>query len=193
MATFLQTCTASLLIVIALPVAAGHKDNRYPGPAYGGSQYDYARVIDVEPVIEFVRIPEDHQLCREVPVQRRVAEYRSPAPAIFGAIVGGIIGNQLSRGHGHKYRHGHDRAAATVAGAAIGGVIGSEIQYSKYPARYYTENTRVCGIETSWRREERVVAWDVSWKYRGRIYHSRMVEPPGKRIWIRVNVDTVYP
>lgn len=197
MTYYLQRIAAALLVVTAFPAWAGHNDDRYREPAYDNTQYEYAKVVDVQPVIEIVQVPEDQQVCRQQPVQRRVAEYRSPAPAIFGAIVGGVIGNQLSRGHGHGRRHGHghgsNRAAATVAGAAIGGVIGSEIQYSKYPARYYTENVRVCSTETSWRSEERVVAWDVTWKYRGRIHHSRMDEPPGDRIRVRVNVDPVYP
>ena len=188
MNTYLHKIAASLLVVFTFPVWAGHND-RYPGP-----QYDYAKVVDTQPIFEIVQVPEERQVCREQAVQRRVAEYRSPGPAIFGAILGGVIGNQISRGHSNKRHHGnnHNRAAATFAGAAIGGVVASEIQYSKYPARYYTEYAQVCGTETSWRSEERVVAWDVSWKYRGRIYHSRMDEPPGDRIRVRVNVDPVY-
>ncbi|NOR20409.1 MAG: glycine zipper 2TM domain-containing protein [Xanthomonadales bacterium] len=183
MATCLRVSTAVLFVVIAFPAWAGHNDD----------QYDYAKVVDVQPITEIVQIPEQQQVCREVPVQKRVAEHRSPAPAIFGAILGGVIGNQLSRGHGHGHGHHNNRAAATVAGAAIGGVIATEVQYRKYPARYYSDVTRVCSRETSWRSEERVVAWDVSWKYRGRIYYSRMDEPPGERIRVRVSVDPVYP
>lgn len=197
MTKYVQTTAAVLLLVTAFPAWSGHNDERNSGYAYDNSQYDYAKVIDVQPVIDIVQVPEDRQVCREVPVQRRVVEYRSPAPAIFGAILGGFIGNQLSRGHGHRHGHGHgygyNRAAATFAGAAIGGVIATEVQYRKYPAKYYSDTTQVCNTETSWRSEERVVAWDVSWKYRGRIYHSRMDEPPGERIRIRINVDPVYP
>lgn len=199
MATYLRITVAVVLAVISLPAWAGHNDSRYSEPVYDSGQYDYAKVVDVIPVTEIVQIPENQQVCREVPVQRRVAEYRSPAPAIFGAILGGVIGNQLSRGHGHKHGHGHrrghhnNRAVATVAGAAIGSVIATGVQYQKYPARYYSDVTQVCSTQTSWRTEERVIAWDVSWKYRGRIYHSRMDEPPGERIRVRVNVDPVYP
>ncbi len=183
MASELKKIAAIVLVTMAVPAWAGH-NNDY-------AHYDYAKVVDVQPVIETVQIPEDRQVCREQPVQRRVAEYRSPAPAIFGAILGGVIGNKLSKGHGHG--HGHRRAMGTAAGAAIGSVVATEIQYSKYPPRYYTENAQLCHTQTSWRSEERVIAWDVSWKYRGQIYHSRMDEPPGDRIRVRVNVDPVYP
>ena len=195
MVSYLQKMAIVLLATLTIPAWAGQNERRYAVTSSYGSQYDYARVIDAQPVIEVVRIPGQGQVCRDQTVQRRVSEYRSPAPVILGAVIGGVIGNQLSRGHGHRHDHwrGHRRAAATFAGAAIGGVVASEIQYSRYPARYYTENVRVCGPETHWRHEERVVAWDVSWKYRGRVYHSRMTEPPGDRIRVRVNVDPVYP
>jgi uncharacterized protein YcfJ len=199
MTTYLKVITAALLVVMAFPVWAGQDSDRYLDPAYDTSQLEYAKVVDVRPVIETVQIPEDRQVCRERLVQRRVAEYRSPGPMIFGAILGGVIGNQLSRGsghghgYGHGYGHGSDRAAATAAGAVIGGAIASNAQYSNYPAKYYTENTQICSIESSWRSEERVIAWDVSWKYRGQVYQSRMAEPPGDRIAVRVSVVPVYP
>jgi uncharacterized protein YcfJ len=34
-----------------------------------------------------------------------------------------------------------------------------------------------------------VVAWDVTYKYRGQIYHTRMRDEPGDRIQLRVQVD----
>jgi uncharacterized protein YcfJ len=189
----LQKIFATLLVVIAYPSWAGHNNDPYPEPAYDNNQYEYAKVIDVQPVTETVQIPQDRQVCREQSVQRRVAEYRSPGPAIFGAILGGVIGNQFSRGHGHGHGHGNNRAVATVAGAAIGSLVARDIQYSKYPPKYYTGNVQICSTETSWRSEEQVIAWDVSWEYRGRIYHSRMDEPPGDRIRVRISVVPVNP
>lgn len=188
----LQKTVAALLVVCALPAWAGRYDDRYPD---SGIQYGYAKVIDAQPIFDMVQVPEDRQVCRQQPIQRRVAEYRSPGPAIFGAILGGVIGNQISRNHGSKHHHRHDnnRAMATFAGAAIGGAIASEIQYSKYPAGYYTENVQLCETQTAWRSEKRVVAWDVRWKYRGHVYHSRLAEAPGDRIRVRVSVNPVYP
>lgn len=190
MTSYMQKISVVLLAAVVLPAWAGHNNERYPEPVYDNTQYKYAKVVDVQAVIEIVQIPENRQVCRQQPVQRRVAEYRSPAPVILGAIVGGVIGNQLSRGHGHG--HGNNRAVATFSGAAIGGMVAGGIQYNRYPPKYYTENVQVCSTETSWRSEERIVAWDVSWKYHGQIYHSRMDEPPGNRIRVRVSVDPVY-
>ena len=193
MTTNLQKTVAALLVAMAIPAWAGHTNDRYVGSGYGHARYDYAKVLDARPVFEIVRAPRERQVCRDRPVRRRVAEHRSPAPAIFGAILGGVIGNQISRGNDHGYHHGSNRAVATIAGATIGGVVASQIQYSKYPARYYTEYAKVCGTKASWHNERRVVAWDVSWKYRGQVYHSRMAERPGERIPVRVSVSPVYP
>lgn len=190
MSTILQKIVAASLVAITIPAGANHDNSRYAEPGYDHTQYSYAKVLSAQPVFETVRIPEQQQVCREEQVRRRVPEHRSPAPAIFGAILGGVIGNQLSRGNGHG--HSHDRAAATFAGATIGGVVGNEIQYSKYPARYYINNEQVCDTRTSWRNEERVVAWDVSWKFRGQVYNSRMTEQPGDRIPVRVSVSPAY-
>lgn len=178
-----QKIIAASCLVLALPAWAGHDDYRN----YDNERYDYAKVIDARPVYEVVRVPEEQQVCEERQVRRRVAERRSAGPTIFGAILGGVIGNQLARGHGHG--HHNDRAAATIAGATIGGVVGSEVQYAKYPARYYTETAPVCRFQTTWRNEQRVVAWDVTWKYHGKTYHSRMTEEPGERIPVRISVD----
>lgn len=204
MNTYPRKIFGILLALAATPVVwAGHDNDIGSEPAYDNAMVDYAKVIRVQPLTETIQIPEERQVCSERPVQRRVDESRSAGPAILGAIVGGVIGNQLSRGHRARHGHGHGhgprnrnndrRAFATITGAAIGSTIASGAQYSKYPPRYYTEHKQVCSTETTWRSEERVVAWDVSWKYRGQVYNSRMDQPPGDRIAVRVSVNPVYP
>lgn len=81
--------------------------------------------------------------------------------AVVGAILGGIIGNQLARGDDHSSRssrydrrgnsryyssrsHSNDeggRAAATVGGAIIGGLIGNEVDRSSTERVTRTEIT----------------------------------------------------
>jgi len=175
---------ALLFAVIALPVWAADNQGPRSQQSYDNANYDYAKVVNVQPVTELVQIPQDQQVCRRELVRKRVPEHRSPAPAIFGSILGGVIGHQFGGGHG--------KTAATIAGAAIGGAVASNAQYRRYPPKYYTAREQRCRTETNWRSEERVIAWDVSWKYRGKIYHSTMNEPPGDRIRVRVSVDPVY-
>lgn len=175
---------ALLLAMVALPVWAGDNQGPRLQRSYDNGNYEYAKVVNVQPITELVQIPQDQQVCQRELVRRRVPEYRSPAPAIFGSILGGVIGHQFGGGHG--------KTAATIAGAAIGGAVANNAQNRRYPPRYYTAREQRCRTETSWISEERVIAWDVSWKYRGKIYHSTMNEPPGDRIRVRVSVEPAY-
>lgn len=172
------------LAAISMPVLAGHNQDPVPGRSYDNANYEYARVVDVQPITEVVQVPREQQICEQQTVRRRVPEHRSPAPAIFGAVLGGVIGSQFGGGHG--------KTAATIAGATIGGTIATNEQYRRYPAKYYNVSEQHCHTETDWQSEEQVVAWDVSWKYHGKIYHSTMDEPPGDRIRVRVSADPVY-
>jgi len=187
---YLRIAGALLSAVITMPIWADNNQGSdpqqfmYPQQSNESANYDYARVVDVQPITEVAQIPQEQQVCRQQNVRRRVPERRSPAPAIFGSILGGVIGHQFGGGHG--------KTAATIAGAAIGGAVATNAQYRRYPPRYYTVPERRCRVETSWRSEERVVAWDVSWEYRGKIYQSTMDEPPGDRIPVRVSVAPVH-
>ncbi len=195
MNTYFQKFAVTSLLVISLSAWASHEQDRsaHPvaDPTYAGVQYDYAKVLEVQPVIEVVQTPEEQRICREEPVQRRVAERRSPAPVIFGAILGGIIGNQLGHGsrHGHHWYRHSNKAATTAAGVVIGGTVASLAQRDQNPPKYYTVTEENCYLQTSWHEEERVVAWDVTWQYQGKTYQSRMDTLPGDSIRVRVSVN----
>ena len=185
MANYLRIPSVIFLAAVTLPACAGHNNVPYSNSAFNNLQYDYAQVLHVQPVTEIVQIPEERQVCRQEQVQYQVAEHRSPAPLIFGSILGGVIGSQFGGGTG--------KTVATIAGATIGGAVAQGAQDRRYPAQHYTTLEQRCYMETNWYNEERVVAWDVDWAYQGKTYHSRMNDHPGDRIRVRVNVDPVYP
>lgn len=160
--------TASLALT-CLPAWAGHKE---PG-------YDYAKVVSATPVYETVRHPVDEQVCWEEQVWR--PEPHSVAPTVLGAIVGGVVGHQFGGGHG--------KTALTVAGAVIGGSIGHQVSHRDNPGGQYPVAQTRCEIQRNWRTEERLAAWDVTYKYRGSIYYTRMLEEPGRKIRVRVQVE----
>jgi outer membrane lipoprotein SlyB len=92
---------------------------------------------------------------------RNIAQVRESGGggAVVGAILGGIIGNQLARGDDHNSRSSRydrrgnsryygrgsndegGRAAATVGGAIIGGLIGNEVDRSSSEQVSRTEIT----------------------------------------------------
>jgi uncharacterized protein YcfJ len=160
--------TASLALT-CLPAWAGHKDHGY----------DRARVVSAIPVYEMVRYPVDEQVCWEEQVWR--PQPHTVAPTILGAIVGGVVGHQFGGGSG--------KTALTVAGAAVGGTIGYKVaEHHSSGGPYSAAHTR-CEIQRNWRTEERIAAWDVAYRYRGQIYHTRTLEEPGKKIRVRVHAE----
>lgn len=151
--------------------------------------YDYARVVDVQPLTTRVRVSTPQRECwDEVRYDDRGYGYgngprSSAGGALLGAVIGGVIGHQIGSGRG--------RDAATAAGAVIGAGIGharAERRNSVNlpPPREYT----VQRCETRYRSEyeERVEAYRVTYVYHGRRQVTELPYNPGERIRVRVDV-----
>lgn len=172
-----------------------------------GTEYDWARVVSVEPIFERFEQPVSRDVCwneRVAPAPRYVSGprggYYGPgdgaAGAVLGAIVGGALGNTVGDGDG--------RRAATIAGAVIGGAIGNNLDrgrswngqhaYGYYqPAGYYGQPAvqRVCDQRVEYRSERRLVGYDVAYVYNGRTFRTETREHPGDRIRVAVSVAPV--
>ena len=97
---------ASLVLVVS---PANASDYAYIS-ARNKPVYDYARVVNVEPVIRYVTVTTPVKECWEDVETTSVRNYR-PArvgKTIFGALLGGVIGHQIGSGSGND--------AATIAG-----------------------------------------------------------------------------
>jgi len=140
--------------------------------------YDYARVVDVDPIVRRVAIDSPRRECwneeREV-----YAQPRSATPTILGAIIGGVIG--------HQFGSGHSRNLGTVAGAALGASVGHDA--SARNAGIETRNVERCEVSTQRDYEERVDGYRVTYVYHGRDYHTVMPYDPGNRVQVRVGTD----
>ncbi len=149
-----------------------------------GPDVDYARVVDVQPLVERVRYREPVQECFDVErVERR--------PDRVGATVaGGLLGAVI----GHQFGSGSGRRAATVAGAVLGGAVGNNAA-ARAEARddaYGYDRDRVsyetqCRVRDEARYEERIRAYRVTYRFHGREYTTEMPYDPGPRL--RVAVD----
>lgn len=148
---------------------------------------DYARVTDVRPIYHTVthRVPE--QQCWVETVERTADAdgYRSATSTIAGGLIGAAIGNRVGDRHGRE-------SAATVAGAILGASIGRDIGHRRERVVTRTEEVERC--ETRYRHEEHreVIGYDVTYRHRGRIYHTRTDTHPGKRIPVSVNVRPAF-
>ncbi len=164
---------ARILIMITALAASGL--------VLAGGGYETARVVDVEPIREVHRMPVDREICREETVYVR-ERHHSHAPTVFGAIIGGVIGNQFGSGSG--------RDAATAAGALLGGAIGHDASKARDGRRYPATRER-CRIERDWRERTVDSGYRVTYEYGGRLHRTTMAHPPGDTIRVRVSVDPV--
>lgn len=175
----LLLCAAPLSAQVPAATAAAGEESAHFG---------WAAVLRVDPVYDEPSAAADNtaapqQECWEeqVPVGNgaggeAVSGGRTVATMI-GAVVGGLLGNQIGKGDGRK--------AATVAGVVAGGVVGNQVAAER---PQYTTRRR-CRPTTSGSPGPRhVVAYDVEYRYRGEVFTSRLAYDPGDRMRVKVSV-----
>lgn len=179
--------------MLALGLAGGAAAD----PGQRGSGRDYARVVDVTPIVQRVRIetPEqecwqetEYQVVRHESVRRDDRRVRSAAPTIAGGILGGVLGRQFGSGSG--------RDAMTAVGVLVGASVAAEAAHndarSGAPVRSRYEERPVtverCRTTRSYREEERVEGYRVTYRYADREYVTTMASHPGSSIPVRVTV-----
>lgn len=165
-------------LVLAGTQAAQAQDRSYVDEVANNSKVAWADVLRVDPVYDRVTGPA-RQVCTDVPVEHRVDDRGNRAAGtVVGAIVGGVIGSTIGKGDG--------RRAATVAGAVAGGAIGNSV--ARDNAGYYEGVERHCRMEAG-PSENRIVAYDVQYRYRGDVFMSRIEYDPGDRLRVRVSIE----
>ena len=156
----------------------------------GDGAYDYARVVDVQPLVTRVRVSTPQRECWDETRYDERGYGNGPLPrsAAGGAVLGGVIGAVI----GHQIGHGRGRDAATAAGAVIGAAMGSKQAqrrgaYGAVPPREYTVQRCETRYNDSW--EERTDGYRVTYVYNGRRQVTELPYRPGDRIRVRVDVS----
>ena len=172
-----MTLTAAAILT-ALATSAGASQNSFR---------DRAQVTNVHEVVKTYENRTPRQSCytEQVAYQEPVARGRkSHTGTILGAVIGGALGNEL----GHRKRN---KQAGTAIGAILGGSIGRDISHKpqKYVTRYRDEQR--CNTTTEISYDERVVGYDVTYRYNGQSYTTRMQREPGHSIKVKVSVTPV--
>jgi uncharacterized protein YcfJ len=172
----------------------------------------YGEVLGVNPVTQVVS--GTREVCEDQLVEKRRPErFGNKDGTVIGAVVGGLLGNQVGGGNGKKL--------ATVAGAVGGGFAGREIDRRHVGGAKYTENQRTCrtvdtskvktiGYDVQYRsqdgqalvrREDKkpgeqlwlgekdvITGYNVTWRYQEKVGNLRMAEQPGERLPIEDGV-----
>lgn len=178
---------------IAIAIASGMSVSAIAGNDYSSdsfSHYDYARVVDVNKIIEKVKYNEPVEKCWNEKVRyrnRHASHSSSKTPDVLGAIVGAAVGNRFGKGSG--------RDAATVAGALLGGSIGRDIRKNSHRHHhdsYSVKTVRQCATHNEVRYEEQVAGYEVKYRYKGKVFTTQMDTHPGREIKVQVTVVPVH-
>lgn len=141
---------------------------------------DYGRVLSARPIYQRVAIDSPRESCH---VETYAHETRRGGDSFAGTVVGGLVGAAI----GHEL--GNGRGDATAVGGLIGASIGNDANKQRV-VRYRDEE--VCNTYYRTEYEQRLVGYDVSYSYLGRIYQTRTDRHPGDRILVDVNVRPEY-
>lgn len=158
----------------------GVYDSRYDR----NGDFDFARVVHVEPVRRQVRVSEPVRECWQEsrPVSNGPFSYNNIGGTLIGGALGTVVGNQVG--------HGRGKDVARVAGALIGGAIGANVSRDRQ-RQLYGDQRQVyerCDVRYRDSYEERIDGYQVTYEYAGREYVTQMPYDPGERIQVRVDV-----
>ncbi|MFC6841656.1 hypothetical protein [Xanthomonas theicola] len=158
---------AALLACLAAPVRAQDNDARNRVVVIENVKFDYAQVLNVEPVYQTLRATRTEQYCDPV-------EAPTPAPAKPEEDDSRLSRLMDSVKDIFGRRHEETPALAAAAPASAAG----------------TRNCRTVEVGRQFRRP---IAYDVDYVYKGTKYRSRLPEDPGNRLRIRVSVAPYVP
>ena len=149
----------------------------YEQARYSDDDYDgYGQVVNARPIYESVAVDVPQQSCHVETVARE-ERYRN-GDSIGSTIVGGLVGAAI----GHNIGHGYGEA--TAVGGLIGAAIGNDASRGSRVVSY--RDREVCSTNYRTEYENRIVGYDVSYRYQGRIYKTRTDRHPGDRIAVNV-------
>ena len=133
---------------------------------------EFAQVLNVQPA--YTQVAKVDEVCSDVEVthQEPVRDERRIGGTAAGAIIGGLLGNQVGGGNGKK--------AATVVGAIVGGIAGNKIQERNQANRTYTTMETQCEQVTNYVDE--VIGYDVTYTIGDQQGEIRMDQQPGETI-----------
>ena len=155
--------------------------------ALADTRYDYAPVLEARPVYRTVEVSTPREECWNEEVARtHRSGSDSHTPALIGTIIGGALGNAVGHGKSNK-------RVGTVVGAVLGHSIGRDIVAANGRDRVVRyETVRQCETVYEYHDEERLIGYDVVYRYNDEDYSVRMDEDPGDKVRVKVNVQPVF-
>ncbi len=168
----MKTLTTLIISSVLIMSVTAKAENNY--------HYDYATVMQSKPVYRIVTVTGQKKKCRAEEVVYQRPGRKNKNSSLIGGILGAAVGHAL----GHRSKH---RTGATIAGAIVGSSI----------ARNHQPGTTTHGIENrcrmvpiSW-EEERIVGYNVVYRYNGRTFETQLPYEPADSLKIRINIAPI--
>ncbi len=167
----IRSALLGLFAVAAIPGAA---QSYVPEAASYAAQ---ARVVSAVPV---------RQVVASAPRQECWTEYEESrggnraAGAVIGGIAGGLIGHQFGSGSGNT--------AATIAGTIGGAAVGNEV--ARRQGGGEPRAVERCRTVSDYR--DRVVGYDVVYRFQGREFTARLPYDPGPDLPVNVTITPAH-
>jgi len=182
------------LCAVSLPATAKNH-HKYGNRAH--ATYDYAKVVNVDPVYETYQVNHPVEKCydKRVPVRQQPKHRNSSyTNEIIGGVIGGAIGNRVGKRGG-----GSARDVATVIGAVLGASVANDIERKKTRKKYqhndYADSgykvVQHCELHDSYHSKRELVGYNVAYRYHGNVYYTKLDRHPGKKIKVKVVVNPV--
>ncbi len=163
----------------------GHKHERHD--RVHQSLQAYGKVIDVTPIYREVRVSTPRKECWDEPVRTRHTRRSASqaGPTLVGALLGGAIGHQIGKGRGKQ--------VATALGTVIGAQVANDAsRHNRHDSfEQYTRYEEVCEVTERVNYQQVIDGYQVTYKYKGQRFNTRMPYDPGDRIKLRIRVEPV--
>lgn len=167
--------------VLTVPAAYAYDDDE---DYTDGGTTAYAEVLSARPLTHLVDVTVPREECWNQEVRHEVHEHPyTTGQTILGGVIGAAIGHEIGRGRG--------RDAATIAGGLIGASVGANHAARSGDSYERVSNERRCRTVEETHTEERTDGYDVTYRYGGEVYHTRMPYDPGRRLRVQVNVSPI--
>jgi uncharacterized protein YcfJ len=143
----------------------------FTGVVEAHSKQYKVKVLDIEPVYQYVSIEKPVQYCSDLHHNATTSQTKR---IIAGSVVGGTLG--------HLSSSRENRKNATLLGAVIGGVIGSQLGENST----YTKTSAQCITRYEQTEKVRVITGYHYWyKMKGHTYQAYSVDKPQPYITLR--------
>jgi uncharacterized protein YcfJ len=149
------------------------------------AHYSKAKVVNSAPIYQTVERVVPVEQCHVERVRSHQVQ-RSVTGPIVGALIGGALGNAVGHNKSNK-------RVGAVVGAVLGGSIGADISRRRHAERYRPvyRTEEVCRVVDEVYEERVLAGYNVTYRYAGETFTTRMDEDPGRYLRVRVSVTPV--